>query len=218
MDPNRATSVASLRTISRRRSSTRLRLRLRSKCSSWPMFARSTASHLRDCSLPETSRSLSGRVCLPEAALSQQQILTPCPADLHLDSASVVALFSQSGKFDQAFSTGRVLDVDLTSVFESLAERCVTLALNADVCVHGRRTSSAQLNRLTLRLDAARRMSPGSRIRKRRQRGKARCRPRRGDCSSGISSGMTTPSLSGTAWWRLSKLLRPTGAASRPPS
>ncbi|GAA5994757.1 uncharacterized protein JCM10292_004335 [Rhodotorula paludigena] len=70
-------------------------------------------------------------------ALARLQLAGDFPelerTNLHLDSASVVALFSQSGKFDQAFATARVLDVELTSVFESLAERCVTLALNADI-------------------------------------------------------------------------------------
>jgi nuclear pore complex protein Nup160 len=57
------------------------------------------------------------------------------PTDFHLDHEAVVALFSQTGAYDQAFSAGRVLGVDLSSLFETVAERCVALSLHPEGCV-----------------------------------------------------------------------------------
>lgn len=51
-------------------------------------------------------------------------------ADFSLEPEAVVALFSQTGAFDQAFIAARTLDVDLSSLFEILVEKCVALALN----------------------------------------------------------------------------------------
>ncbi|GAA6005692.1 hypothetical protein JCM10207_005297 [Rhodosporidiobolus poonsookiae] len=52
--------------------------------------------------------------------------------NFHLDPEAVVALFSQTGRFEEAFSAGRVLDVDLSSLFEAVTERCVSLSLHPE--------------------------------------------------------------------------------------
>ncbi|GAA6053519.1 hypothetical protein JCM3770_000306 [Rhodotorula araucariae] len=69
-------------------------------------------------------------------ALSRLQLAGEFPelerTNFHLDPEAVVALFSQLASFDQAFQAGRVLDVDLSSLVESVTERCVTLALNPE--------------------------------------------------------------------------------------
>ncbi|BGP29003.1 hypothetical protein JCM10296v2_000739 [Rhodotorula toruloides] len=69
-------------------------------------------------------------------ALSRLQLSAEFPeleqTNFHLDPDSVVALFSQIGNFEQAFWAGRVLDVDLSSLFEVITERCVTLAQNPE--------------------------------------------------------------------------------------
>lgn len=54
----------------------------------------------------------------------------PGAADFSLEPEAVVALFSQTYAFDQAFVAARTLDVDLASLFEILTEKCVGLALN----------------------------------------------------------------------------------------
>lgn len=80
---------------------------------------------------PELERTSTSR--------SPQGVGTPADhhrhADFHLDPDSVVALFSQIGNFEQAFWAGRVLDVDLSSLFEVITERCVTLAQSSEGCV-----------------------------------------------------------------------------------
>lgn len=48
--------------------------------------------------------------------------------DFQLDAETVVALFSQMGRIDQAFSAGRAFDCDLSALFEALTERCVALS------------------------------------------------------------------------------------------
>ncbi|BGP21800.1 nuclear pore complex protein Nup160 [Rhodotorula toruloides] len=69
-------------------------------------------------------------------ALSRLQLSAEFPelerTNFHLDPDSVVALFSQIGNFEQAFWAGRVLNVDLSSLFEVITERCVTLAQNPE--------------------------------------------------------------------------------------
>ncbi|GAA6058592.1 hypothetical protein JCM10212_007031 [Sporobolomyces blumeae] len=52
--------------------------------------------------------------------------------NFHLDPEAVVALLSQTNAFDQAFQAARVLDVDLSSLFEILAEKCVALSANPE--------------------------------------------------------------------------------------
>lgn len=52
--------------------------------------------------------------------------------DFNLDGEAVVALLSQTNQFDQAFQVGRTLDVDLSSVFETVAEKCVALSRGGD--------------------------------------------------------------------------------------
>lgn len=49
-------------------------------------------------------------------------------SDFQLDAETVVALFSQMGRIDQAFSAGRAFDCDLSALFEALTERCVALS------------------------------------------------------------------------------------------
>lgn len=80
-------------------------------CPEFPELVRSSTSGFR-------SYTLTGRT------------LTPARADVNLDPESVVALFSQTGEFDSAFSAALVLDVDMSSLFETLAAKCVTLGLN----------------------------------------------------------------------------------------
>jgi len=53
-------------------------------------------------------------------------------ADFHLEPEAVVALFSQTNAFDQAFNAGRSLDVDLSSLFEIIAEKCVALTIHSE--------------------------------------------------------------------------------------
>ncbi|GAA5854614.1 hypothetical protein JCM9279_005711 [Rhodotorula babjevae] len=69
-------------------------------------------------------------------ALARLQLADEFPelerTSFHLEPESVVALFSQLASFDQAFQAGRILDVDLSSLFEAVTERCVTLALHGD--------------------------------------------------------------------------------------
>lgn len=48
--------------------------------------------------------------------------------DFTLDSDAIVALFSQIGSYDSAFTSARTLEVDMSSLFESLTEKCVGLA------------------------------------------------------------------------------------------
>lgn len=52
--------------------------------------------------------------------------------DFHLEPEAVVALFSQTNAFDQAFNAGRSLDVDLSSLFEIIAEKCVALTIHSE--------------------------------------------------------------------------------------
>ncbi|BGP12916.1 hypothetical protein JCM10213_004335 [Rhodosporidiobolus nylandii] len=69
-------------------------------------------------------------------ALARLQLAGEFPelerTNFHLEPAAVVALFSQTGAFEQAFSAGAVLDVDLSSLFETVAERCVALSLHPE--------------------------------------------------------------------------------------
>ncbi|GAA5862780.1 hypothetical protein JCM8547_006543 [Rhodosporidiobolus lusitaniae] len=69
-------------------------------------------------------------------ALARLQLAEEFPelerTNFHLDPEAVVALFSQTGAFDQAFSAGAVLGVDLSSLFEVVAERCVSLSLHPE--------------------------------------------------------------------------------------
>jgi len=81
--------------------------------------------------LERTSASSSFSSSGPKSARSRLDL----SAGFHLEPESVVALFSQLASFDQAFQAGRILDVDLSSLFEAVTERCVTLALHGDRCV-----------------------------------------------------------------------------------
>ncbi|KPV78594.1 uncharacterized protein RHOBADRAFT_33298 [Rhodotorula graminis WP1] len=69
-------------------------------------------------------------------ALARLQLADEFPelerTSFHLEPESVVTLFSQLASFDQAFQAGRILNVDLSSLFEAVTERCVTLALHGD--------------------------------------------------------------------------------------
>ncbi|GAA5831797.1 hypothetical protein JCM11251_003887 [Rhodosporidiobolus azoricus] len=69
-------------------------------------------------------------------ALARLQLADEFPelerTNFHLEPEAVVALFTQIGNFEQAFSSGRVLDVDLSSLFETVAERCVSLSLHPE--------------------------------------------------------------------------------------
>jgi len=49
-----------------------------------------------------------------------------------LEPEAVVALFSQIGNFEQAFNVATSLKVDLSSVFEILAEKAVGLNLHRE--------------------------------------------------------------------------------------
>jgi nuclear pore complex protein Nup160 len=50
----------------------------------------------------------------------------------------VVGLFVQQGMFDEAQSAAASLQVDMTSLFQALATRCVELSRLSDIqsCVH----------------------------------------------------------------------------------
>ncbi|KAM0793063.1 hypothetical protein ACM66B_000549 [Microbotryomycetes sp. NB124-2] len=67
-------------------------------------------------------------------ALSRLELSTEFPelerTNFSLDAEAVVALFSQTGAFDQAFAAARTLNVDMSSLFEVVAERCIALTLN----------------------------------------------------------------------------------------
>ncbi|GAA5977403.1 hypothetical protein JCM11641_000087 [Rhodosporidiobolus odoratus] len=69
-------------------------------------------------------------------ALARLQLVGEFPelerTNFHLDPEAVVALFSQTGAFEQAFSAGAVLDADLSSLFEAVAERCVALSMHPE--------------------------------------------------------------------------------------
>ncbi|GAA6035119.1 hypothetical protein JCM8097_006370 [Rhodosporidiobolus ruineniae] len=69
-------------------------------------------------------------------ALARLQLADEFPelerTNFHLDPEAVVALFAQTGNFEQAFSSGRVLETDLSSLFEVVAERCVGLTLHPE--------------------------------------------------------------------------------------
>ncbi|GAA5940387.1 uncharacterized protein JCM15063_002619 [Sporobolomyces koalae] len=69
-------------------------------------------------------------------ALARLQLSAEFPelerTSFHLEPEAVVALFSQTNAFDQAFSAGRALDVDLSSLFEIVAEKCVGLTLHLE--------------------------------------------------------------------------------------
>ncbi|GAA5902148.1 hypothetical protein JCM6882_006713 [Rhodosporidiobolus microsporus] len=69
-------------------------------------------------------------------ALARLQLADEFPelerTNFHLDPEAVVALFTQVGNFEQAFSSGRVLDVDLSSLFETVADCCVSLSLHPE--------------------------------------------------------------------------------------
>lgn len=47
-----------------------------------------------------------------------------------LDPESIVALFSQTGAFDSAFSVAITLKVDMSSLFQVLTTKCVDLESN----------------------------------------------------------------------------------------
>ncbi|GAA5902615.1 hypothetical protein JCM5296_000723 [Sporobolomyces johnsonii] len=69
-------------------------------------------------------------------ALARLQLAAEFPelerTNFYLEPQAVVALFSQTGAFDQAFTAGRILEVDLSSLFEIIAERCVNLTVHPE--------------------------------------------------------------------------------------
>ncbi|GAA5827090.1 hypothetical protein JCM5353_006183, partial [Sporobolomyces roseus] len=69
-------------------------------------------------------------------ALARLQLSVEFPelerTNFHLEPEAVVALFSQTNAFDQAFNAGRSLDVDLSSLFEIIAEKCVALTIHSE--------------------------------------------------------------------------------------
>ena len=54
------------------------------------------------------------------------------PLDFHLEPEAVVALFTQTNSFDQAFQVATTLNVDMSSLFEILAEKCVGLMIHPE--------------------------------------------------------------------------------------
>lgn len=54
-----------------------------------------------------------------------------CSTDFTLDSEAIVALFSQTGAFDAAFVAARMLEVNMSSLFEVLTDKCIALATQA---------------------------------------------------------------------------------------
>ncbi|GAA6013580.1 hypothetical protein JCM11491_002714 [Sporobolomyces phaffii] len=69
-------------------------------------------------------------------ALARLQLSAEFPelerTNFHLEPEAVVALFSQTHQFDHAFTAARTLDVDLSSLFEILAEKCVGLTVHPE--------------------------------------------------------------------------------------
>ncbi|KAK4054756.1 hypothetical protein OIV83_000680 [Microbotryomycetes sp. JL201] len=67
-------------------------------------------------------------------ALARLQLSAEFPelerTNFSLDDEAVVALLSQTGAFDQAFTAARILSVDMASLFGNVAERCIALTLN----------------------------------------------------------------------------------------
>lgn len=75
---------------------------------------------------PELERTSASTHC---AHINMQCTNSPlCLTDFSLEPEAVVALFQQTNAFDQAFVAGRILGVDLSSLFESITERCVQLS------------------------------------------------------------------------------------------
>ncbi|SCZ91062.1 BZ3500_MvSof-1268-A1-R1_Chr1-3g02525 [Microbotryum saponariae] len=69
-------------------------------------------------------------------ALSRLQLAVDFPElerpSFSLEGESIVSLFSQTGAFDAAFQAARVLDVDMSSLFEVVTDRCVGLTMNPE--------------------------------------------------------------------------------------
>ncbi len=79
---------------------------------------------------PELTRSSqSFLLSFPNEAL--YSLASQCTTDVSLDPESVIALFSQMGEFDSAFSFAAAqTQVDMSSLFENLTANCVSLGLN----------------------------------------------------------------------------------------
>ncbi|GAA5955260.1 hypothetical protein JCM3765_003262 [Sporobolomyces pararoseus] len=69
-----------------------------------------------------------------QIALARLQLSNEFPelerTNFHLEPEAVVSLFTQTNCFDQAFQIATSLKVDLSSVFETLAEKCVSLTIH----------------------------------------------------------------------------------------
>ncbi|GAA5878145.1 hypothetical protein JCM3774_004309 [Rhodotorula dairenensis] len=69
-------------------------------------------------------------------ALARLQLSTEFPelerTNFQLDPETVVALFSQMGRIDQAFTAGRAFDCDLSALFGAVTERCIALSTHED--------------------------------------------------------------------------------------
>lgn len=80
---------------------------------------------------PELERTSELQVAVSESL--HRLTVDACPffrSAFALDAEAVVALFSQLGMFDQAFTVARVLDVDTANLFELVTEKCVALSLH----------------------------------------------------------------------------------------
>ncbi|GAA5990570.1 hypothetical protein JCM5350_001037, partial [Sporobolomyces pararoseus] len=69
-------------------------------------------------------------------ALARLQLSNEFPelerTNFHLEPEAVVALFTQTNSFDQAFQVATTLNVDMSSLFEILAEKCVGLMVHPE--------------------------------------------------------------------------------------
>lgn len=128
-DPNRAPSAARSLTRFLKRNLPRQHL-VHRKSSSLSTFVASTRLLSLACNSQPSSLNWRGPVRAPSSSRLGSSAELPPRTDFSLEPDAVVALFSQTNAFDQAFIAARTFDVDLASLFEVLTEKCVSLALN----------------------------------------------------------------------------------------